>query len=376
MKVLILSMTVGQGHNSTSRALRERLEAQGHTCEILDTYKFLNKAVGAAFDKGYTAMGRFLPKLNENIYSSAERANGRLDMKMYFPWAFADLTKSKMQKYIAETKPDVVVCSVVMSAILMTTLKESHMLDEKIKTIGIVTDYSLHPFWEYTIMDYFVAANELMIPEFLRRGISEYKILTTGIPIAHKFSKTMSQEEARELLGLEKDKYTVLVSAGGMGFAGMPPVLQDIDGVQDIQIVAVCGSNARLKVKLDEMKFNNTVYVKGFVDNMDEYLDAADVIVSKPGGLSSSEAIAKCKPMIMTKPMPGVENMNHAFLLNNSLALHANKYQPISNVIMQMNINQLKIDEMKMAHEKWGKKNSAQDLACFIGRLEGQNQHR
>ena len=116
MKVLVLSMTVGQGHNSTSKALRAALVKRGHECKILDTYKFLNKAIGLGFDKGYVAMGRFVPKLNETIYKGAEKANGRADMKLYFPWAFANLAKNKLQKYIDEEKPDVIVCSIVMTA--------------------------------------------------------------------------------------------------------------------------------------------------------------------------------------------------------------------------------------------------------------------
>ena len=84
MKVLVLSMTVGQGRDSTSKALRAALVKRGHECKILDTYKFLNKAIGLRFDKGYVAMGRFVPKLNETIYKGAEKANGRADMKLYF----------------------------------------------------------------------------------------------------------------------------------------------------------------------------------------------------------------------------------------------------------------------------------------------------
>lgn len=366
MKVLILSMTVGQGHNSTSKALRAALLKKGHECNILDTYKFLNKAVGLGFDKGYTAMGRFVPKLNETIYRGAEKANGRSDMKMYFPWAFANLSKSKLEKYIEQEKPDVIVCSIVMTAMLVTALKEAGMYDNNIKSIGIVTDYALHPFWEYTAMDYFVAANELMLPELKQRGIPENKILTTGIPVDPKYAKSTLHSKACEKLELDPDKFTVLLTSGGMGFAGMIPLMQDIDQMDDVQLVAVCGSNKRLKSKLSAMEFKSEVKVLGFVDNMDEYIDAADVVVTKPGGLSTSETIAKGKPLLLMKPMPGVENMNLAFLLNNSLAVHCSEYQSVGQVINQLRLNDMKLDEMKRAQKKWGKKHSAKTLAEFI----------
>ena len=369
MKILVLSMTVGQGHNSTSKALRAALLKKGHQCDILDTYKFLNKAIGLGFDKGYVAMGRFVPKLNETIYKGAEKANGRADMKLYFPWAFANLAKSKLQKYIDEEKPDVIVCSIVMTAMLITALKEAGTYDDRIKSIGIVTDYSLHPFWEYTAMDYFVAANELLIPEFTQRGIPENKILPTGIPVDPKFARAIPRNEARRKLGLDLDKFTVLLASGGMGFAGMTPVMEDVDQMEGIQLVAVCGSNKRLKSRLTAMEYKNEVHVLGFVDNMEEYIDAADIVITKPGGLSSSETVAKGKPLLLMKPMPGVENMNLAFLLNNSLAVHCSQYQSVSQVIMQLRLNDLKLKEMERAQRKWGKKHSAKTLAEFIEKL-------
>ncbi|MBC5649467.1 MGDG synthase family glycosyltransferase [Christensenella tenuis] len=369
MKVLVLSMTVGQGHNSTSKALRAALLKRGHQCDILDTYKFLNKAIGLGFDKGYAAMGRFIPKLNETIYKGAEKANGRADMKLYFPWAFANLAKSKLQKYIDEEKPDVIVCSIVMTAMLITALKEAGTYDDRIKSIGIVTDYSLHPFWEYTAMDYFVAPNELLIPEFTQRGIPENKILPTGIPVDPKFARAISRNEAREKLGLDPEKFVILLTSGGMGFAGMTPVMQDVDQMDDVQLVAVCGSNKHLKSRLSAVEYKNDVRVLGFVDNMEAYMDAADIIITKPGGLSTSETIAKRKPLLLMKPMPGVENMNLAFLLNHSLAVHCSQYQSVSQVIMQLRLNNFKLREMERAQKKWGKKHSAKTLAEFIEKL-------
>ncbi len=370
MKVLCLSMTVGRGHNSASNAIKAYLEQEGHICDMLDTYKFLNRAIGEAFDKGYTFMGRFWPRLNENIYSQAEKYNGRSDMKMYFPWLFADINKTKLQKHIEETKPDIIVCSIVMTAIMITLLKESNMIDKNIKSIGIVTDYSLHPFWEYTDMDYFVCPNELMIPSVCQRGIPESKILPIGIPIEAKYSKTkLSQADAQEKLGLQQGKFTIMMSAGGMGFSGLLEAAQELDGLHDVQIVAICGTNKQVYAKLNNLEFKNHVHILQFVTNMHEYMDASDVFITKPGGLSTSEAIAKQKPILLTKPMPGVENMNHAFLLNNSLAVHANKYQPLQEVIMQLRMNDQKRNEMKAAQARWGKPDSTASLARFMQTL-------
>jgi processive 1,2-diacylglycerol beta-glucosyltransferase len=366
MKVLILSMTVGQGHNSASHALAQYLEKRGHTYEILDTYKFLNKVIGEAFDKGYTFMGRSIPKLNEYIYKEAERISGKAAMKSYFPFAFSDLFKSKMQKYLDEHKPDVIVCSIVFSAILLTQLKEAGTLDPKIKLYGIVTDYALHPFWEYTALDYFVVANELMVPSVELRGIREEKILPIGIPVRECFSSCVLKETARDKLGLDPDLLTLLITSGGRGFGAVGELLAQADKMDGVQIVAVCGTNTLLRRKLESKKYKNVVRICGFVNNIDEYIDAADVIVAKPGGLSTSETIAKKKLLVLTPPLPGVEDINLVFLINNSMALATNKHLPLNEVLMQLVRNEEKMAEILKSCCKWGKPNSSQELGDFI----------
>lgn len=373
MKVSILSITVGQGHNAASKALASYMESQGHQVSILDTYKYISPMIGLGVDKGYVFMGRFWPKLNATIYQGAEKSSGSRDMKASFPWAFADLTKSKMMRYIEEEKPDVIVCPIVMTGIISTVLRDSDMIDKRIKVVGIVTDYTLHPFWEYTDMDYFVCANELMIPSMTARGIPKEKILPFGIPIDPKFTKSLDKHEAREKNDLDPDRYTVLLSAGGMGFAGLVAAAEEIDKVDDLQIVAICGTNQMLYNKLNGMTFHNPMHVRGFVDNMDEYMDAADIIVTKPGGLSTSEAIAKHKPLLLSDPMPGVENMNQVFLVNNSLAVFSNQAQPFSEVLMQLRQNPLKVEEMRTAQEKWGRKDSAKSLGDFLERIVAED---
>ncbi len=366
MKVLILSMTVGQGHNIASNALKEALENNGHECTVLDTYKYLNKAIGLGMDKGYMFLGRKMPKFMEYIYESAYKKNGSADMKTFFPWAFADLQKAKLAKYIADYSPDVIVCTIMFTAMIVCAMQESNLIDSKILKVGIVTDFTLHPFWEYTPMDYYVSANELLIPAFCVRNIKQEQILPLGIPIFSKFSSNMPKEEACAKLNLATDKFTVLLSSGGMGFMNLYDVVEDIDTLANVQIIAICGTNKPLKDKLLATTFNNNVRVLGFVDNMPEYLDACDFYVSKPGGLSTSEAIAKCKPLLLTNPVPGVEVVNHAFLTNHSLALHCNKYTPISEVIIQYRFNDSKKQEMYNAQKLLGRKNASADLVKFL----------
>ncbi len=371
MKVLILSLTVGQGHNSTSKALAEYMQAHGATCRILDTYKFLNKLVGETLDKGYTAIGRFSPKLNDSLYQQAGKVNGKPMMKRYLPFAFAKMTKDKMKAYVDGYDPDVIVCPHIFSAIIITEMKKDHMIRPGVKTYGIVTDFTLHPFWEYTQMDYFITASELMNFEVVRRGIPEEKILPFGIPVRECFNEKEDMQEVRARLGL-KDMLTLLVVGGGMGFGDIPGMVEDLEKMEmAAQIVVICGSNSRLKIKLEKYKAglknsNKELVVLGYTTNINEYMDAADLLITKPGGLSISEALAKGKTMILMEPLPGVETFNLYFLLNNSLAVHVNRNVKASDVVLQLWTNELKHHEMEQAVQKWGKRHSAKRVGDFI----------
>jgi len=367
MKVLILTLTVGQGHNSTSFALAQYLETKGADCIVLDTYKYLNKLIGDTLDKGYTSIARISPELNLRMYDRAEKdsSNAR-QRKTYFPYTFAEVSKKKMQKFIEYEMPDVIVCPHIFSAILITQMKRDGIFTQKIPVLGIVTDFTLHPFWEDTVLDYYIVANELLVYTAERKGIHPERILPLGIPVKETFSVDTPASEARARLKL-KDKMTVLMISSTVGFGNVPELLSDLDNAPlDFQVVLICGHNKRLLKKIQDSIFNKDIFVKDYVENMELYMDAADCVITKPGGITVSEALAKRRPLIVTDPLPGVENRNIFFLVNNNLAVHAGKYARIDEVLVQLFSQPERLDQMKHAQELYGKRHSAKTTGDFI----------
>ena len=370
MKVLLLTLTAGQGHNSTSFALARYLETQGVECTVLDTYKYLSKLMGDIVDVGYTSMARHSPELHLLMYDKAEKdsSNERI-RKTYLPYTIAEASKKKMQKYINLKKPDVIVCTHIFTAIIITQMRREGFLDSKIPVLGIVTDFVLHPFWNDTVLDYYVLANELLIYSAERKGISSEKLLPFGIPVKEKFSDDIPIVEARNQLNLE-DKMTVLLISSSVGFGSIPNLLADIDKAPvDFQSVVICGRNKRLFKKIKNTTYGKDVIAVDYVDNMELYMDAADIIITKPGGLTVSEVLAKRKPLIITDPIPGVETRNIYFLMNNNLAVHAGKYARVDDVIMQLLSQPEKLGQMKRAQELYGKRHSAKVTGDFIIKL-------
>ena len=185
---MFLTVTAGQGHKSTSFALARYLGTQGVDCTVLDTYKYLSKLIGDLVDVGYASMARHSPKLHLLMYDKAEKASSNEKArKSYLPYTIADASKSKMQKYINMKKPDVIVCTHIFTAIIITQMRRDGVLDARIPVLGIVTDFTLHPFWEDTLLDYYVVANELMF-RGTKKGIDADRLLPFGIPVKEEFS--------------------------------------------------------------------------------------------------------------------------------------------------------------------------------------------
>ncbi len=366
MKVLFLSNTAGQGHRSTAGAIEQEMKSRGAECRILDSYAYIDPVRYKIVDRGYLMATSHIPKAYGFFYRAAEKLPQN-DSK-YAPWNVNDsIYALKLKKYFdREFKPDVIVCTHIFSAMIVNTMKARGWIGMPL--IGIVTDYTIHPFWEnVTHLDYIVTASELLTLQAVKRGIRKEQIMPLGIPINPKFSNSIDKKEARQRLGIEVDKPTVLLMSGSMGYGNITEVLSQIDELDaDIQIIAVCGNNKHAKKKIDEMITRKKVYCHGFVDNIELLMDAADCIVTKPGGLTTSEALAKNLPIIMVNPIPGQEERNVEFMLNNGLAINVTKTFPVDDAIYQLFKYPEKLDNMISNIRLVGKPNATNDLCDFI----------
>lgn len=369
MKVLLLSNTAGQGHRSTAGALEQALQARGVECRTLDTYEYVDPVRYKLLDRGYLMATSKIPVAYGLVYRAAEKL--RKNDSLYNPINVDNLVlATKLKKYFEnEFYPDVIVCTHVFSAEVINVMKATKWIDMPV--IGIVTDYTIHPFWQnVTHIDYFVTASELLTLQAVKREIPKEKILPFGIPINQKFSKRIDKEEARRQIGIDPGKMTVLLMSGSMGHGNISSVLSRIDKVDaDFQIIAVCGNNRRAKSRIDMMNTQKSVYSYGYINNVDLMMDASDCIVTKPGGLTASEALAKNLPIIMVNPIPGQEERNVEFMLNNGLAINVTKTFPIDEALYQIFIYPEKLKNMMANIHIVGKPNATNDLTDFIMKL-------
>jgi processive 1,2-diacylglycerol beta-glucosyltransferase len=370
LKVLFLSNTAGQGHRSTADAVMNMLLEMGAECRILDSYAYINPVLYQAIAQGYLLATSITPTAYGGFYRLYEKRD-KNDSKYSFINVASSIMAIKLKKFFkTEFNPDVIVCTHIFSAQIVNIMKANGQLDAV--TIGIITDYTIHPFWQdASSIDYFVTASELLTRQAVKKGISEDKLLPLGIPINPKFSSKIDKLEARRTLGIDPDKFTILLMSGSMGHGNITKVLTNIDNLEnDFQVLIVCGNNLHAKRKIEKLKTKKKVYSYGYVNNVELMMDAADCIVTKPGGLTSSEALAKNLPIVMINPIPGQEDRNVEFMLNNGLALNVTKTFPVDEAFYQLLIYPEKLKNMTANIKLVGKPNATRDLCNFIMQLK------
>lgn len=363
MKILLLTVTAGHGHTQAARVIMDCLEEYGAECALLDTLEYINPILGESVDKGYLYSTKFIPQVYGKIYDLVDNRD-KTEGKFSITQIMNKILSKKLINFLKGYEPDVVICTHIFAAQIISYLQNKEIIGAK--SIGIVTDFTIHPFWEETNLDYYVTANELLNHQAAKKGIDTNKILPIGIPVHPKFSRKMDQSEARDTLKIE-DKITVLVMSGSMGYGNIESVITNIDSMDmDFQIISICGNNKNMKKKIDEMVTRKRVYNFGFVDNVDVIMDASNCIITKPGGLTTSESLTKGIPMIIINPIPGQEERNAEFLLNNGLAFMTSETFPADEAIYQLINNKWRYQSLIDMTKIIGKPNATRDLCNHI----------
>jgi len=365
MKGLIFSITAGQGHNQTAKVLSEYFNSAGVECSYMDVFEYINPMLSESVSKIYLMSTKRMPKIYGKIYRHVEKHP--IDEKTSLPKVTTNILGRKLVKLIEEEAPDFIICTHVFAAILVTYLKEG--IKKDCKTVGIVTDFTIHPYWEDTCLDYYVTPSEALTHQGVRRGIPGEKFKPFGIPIDTKFETKLDKAEAFKILGIPEKK-TILVMSGSMGFGRVIEEIKALDQLDyDFQIVSICGNNEKLKKRIDALKTKKAVFNYGYVNNVDVFMDAAECIITKPGGLTTSEALAKGLPMIMNNPVPGQEDRNVEFLLNAGAAMKISRTFQVDDAINQMFLSDRK-EILSRAIESISKPYATRDLAEFIMSLD------
>ena len=365
MKVLILTVSTGEGHNSAASAIEDELKKRGAETRTLDACYYVNRLLGFTVSYGYLLSIGAMSHSYSKVYGMLEHRK-RFD-KPYSPTKQAiALMANKLSEYVNDYDPDTIVCTHVFAALCIEHLKEKGRL--RAKTIGIVTDFTVHPYWEeLRSFDRIVIPSSRLGWQCLKKGLKKKQILPLGIPVKSIFKKSVSTPKARVRLGLMPDKPVVMVMGGSMGYGDLKESVEQIDKLKlCFQIVVVCGNNEKAFQSLSEYRSAHKLKVLGYTNEIPLIMDASDCIVTKPGGITVSEALAKGLPLILTKPIPGHEERNMEFLMNSGAAMGVSRKTTLQELVWQFFSEPKHKQVMAKAAKTLGNANSAEDLAKFI----------
>ncbi len=317
--VLFLSARVGEGHKAAAAAVSTRLAARGMRGDVVDSYRYAASLFSKVVSDGYIGMVRTIPQLYGFIYNRAERATEAGGFRV---WA-SEFTARNIRGLMQRLKPSVVVCTHAFPCGVMSAYKR--LYDPSIPVMGIVTDFVVHPFWIYRNIDAYAVATPEIRAALVGRGIDPQRIGIDGIPVDPRFGEPPPDRGAlRETLGLPRAAEVALVMGGGLGLGPVAATVRALArSAEPVTPVVIVGKNRRLELRVAEeaRRDGADVRVLGFVENVFDWMHAADVLVTKPGGLSTSEALAAGLPMVLLRPLPGQEERNLRYLTARGAAL-------------------------------------------------------
>ena len=355
MKVLVLSCSTGGGHNACGHYIENEFKENNIECDFVDYFNILGPKAKEYSEKIYLDTTKGNGKVFKVAYKLGEAySKTRITSPVY---GFNKLMKNKVYSFIKENNYDLVITPHLFPAMAITALKEE---GKDIKLINVATDYHAIPFLEETKPDYFVIPHISLQEEFLKKGFKQEILLPYGICVSSLFCKVKNN------LSLPQDKNIILITSGSMGFGKMKDIVKAIlNNIPNTYVVALCGSNKKLYLELKEINSENLL-VKGFVTNINEYISASTIVLTKPGGLTSTEVGVIRKPMIHLMPIPGVENYNANFFEKNGLSLISNNIEEvISNTEKLLKDEKLQKEMIKNQAE-FINRNSANDLVQFV----------
>lgn len=355
MKVLILSASIGSGHTKAAEALQKIF---GESAQVVDFMAREVSTLNWLTKKLYLAALRFIPDLYDRIYKFADGRRVGVSARflssalMYLPFA----------RLLKNFRPDVVICTHPFPEAAASLWKFLHAKSaRKFLLAAVLTDYSLHEIWIYGEVDaYFVATAE-MRRELATHCRTGQKIFATGIPIGSEFNAIKKIPDAT--------RTTILIMGGGLGLGSIEETLSELDKIRKpLKIVVVAGQNEKLLARLKKFRSRHELKIFGYVSDVCKLMAAADLLITKPGALTMTEAFAAGLPLILHAPIPGPEALNAAYATAHGAAIEVGS-QKISAVVEGLLNESARLDEMKRCAKKISCPSAASQIVTQIKSL-------
>jgi processive 1,2-diacylglycerol beta-glucosyltransferase len=324
-RLLILSVSAGAGHVRAAQALEAAAKAADPPYEAVhvDLLTLVPREFKKLYGEQYIKLVEKLPQLWSYLYAKSDRPT-RDSLVGKLKRAAEKLNTRRLDAEIERLKPDAILCTHFLAAELLSRARAK---GKKLPPVWVqVTDFDVHALWVHEHADRYCVASDEVAYRLADRGVPREKIAVTGIPVMPQFTTPLSRATCAAEIGIDPKKFTVLMMAGGAGVGSLDDLATRLLSLPDeLQLVALAGRNAEMLTRLEMLakRHPGRLFPLGFTTTVERLMSAADLVVTKPGGLSVSECLAKARPMLLVSPIPGQEERNADYLLEAGAAVKA-----------------------------------------------------
>ncbi len=395
-KVLIMSASTGGGHNRAARAIKEELESRtidnmSIECEIVDSLKLVNNTMDKVISRGYEKSALYTPKAYGSVYRFSETTIASKNEFKTNP--LTSLMARKFKHLLNESTPDLIIGTHPFPMIALSTLKKNNNIHSLSRSesfykstkvdippmISVLTDYTTHSTWIQNEIDYYIVGHEYVKELLVYEGVDSEKVKAFGIPVEKSFLSHRDRETVLTELGLSPEKLTVLLMGGSFGAGNIKETLEDLIAIdRDFQVLVITGRNEHLKDKLSKMLdstiHNKNICLLGYTNKMNDILASIDVLISKPGGLTTTEALLNDVPMIVPYFIPGQEEENLDFLTNCGAALRTTKKYSLPVLLKVLIDDPSRLDNLRKNIKSIRKFDSAVNISNLVVDILSSNE--
>jgi len=372
-RFLLMHITTSSGHHRASCALEHTLkqhDPQAHTVNV-DAFQYTSRFVRWAISRTYLSLIRHQPDVWEYLYDNPVVHR----QVQYFRALLHRYQAVKLQRLLEALRPDVVACTQAYPCGVVADFKRHHRLD--IPLVGILTDHAPHLYWFHDTVDAYVVPSEQVKQRFLMRGVDADKVKVLGIPIDLRFLERPDPQATARQFGLSLDEPIVLIMGGGGGFGQLRDIVLHLDILPfPCQMVVLAGTNRGLLAWCQGHRFRHRVLPLQFTDAVPQLMDIATLLVSKPGGMTTSEALAKRLPLVIVNPIPGQEAYNARYLLAQGAAVQAGSAETVRQTVRDLLENPERLETMRARAAELARPTAAWDISALLCELADHHRAR
>lgn len=364
-RIVLMYISEVSGHHNATVAIEKALKILDPKAEVsnINAFNYTNPIAEKIVNSIYMGIIKVAPGIWDYLYDNPKIVK-RIEK------AKQNVHKSnapKLKRLFERLKPDMVVCTQAFPCGMVADYKKTYGME--LPLVAVLTDYVPHSYWIYDAVNYYITPSEDVSARLVRKGVLSDKVKSLGIPFDPKFNDALDKESIFRKLKLSPEVPTVLIMGGGQGLGPIKKIVRSLEKVsRDIQEIVVTGTNKKLYNSLRRKirKYKKKIIVFGYAHNINELMFISDIVISKPGGVTTSEVLAKAKPMVIIKPLPGQEANNTAYLTQKGAALKIDDPGKINLVVEDLLRSPHKLIRLQEAAKQISKPCASLDIARFL----------